>query len=256
MVYTPTEWKNGVTPINETNLNKIEEGIAEAHEDIEGIYTAMTGFWKGVEAGQVIMAESVDETGKVTWKPVEHYHMKNEAVLSWDGNTSGLEYIEGANSDYPLQYLKISDIPLHPLELIGYTAKFMATSGEVVTQVITEDLLTQEDTAVHFNGLLVSVFAEITLNDVNFTPGLWHLSKGQAGGYVSEIFKEVPVKIPEKFLPGGSVSLPSVTEADNGEHLEVVNGNWEVVPFNNSALKTSVEALIDAYIEEALGGDY
>ena len=256
MVYTPTEWKNGVTPINETNLNKIEEGITEAHKDIEDINTAMTGFWKGVEAGQVIMAESVDATGKVTWKPVEHYHMINEEVWSWDGNTTGLEYITGTNSDYPLKYFKIGFMPIPIVELIGRTAKFTATSGEVVTQVITEDLLTQEDSAVHFNGLLVSVFDEITINNVNFTPGLWHLDKSMAGGYVSGIFKEVPVKIPEKYLPGGSVSLPSVTEADNGEHLEVVNGSWEVVPFNDSALKNSVEALIDAYIEEALGGDY
>ena len=32
MSYVPTNWVNGVTPINEGNLNKMEQGILEAHE--------------------------------------------------------------------------------------------------------------------------------------------------------------------------------------------------------------------------------
>lgn len=29
MAYTPTNWENGKTPLNETNLNKIEQGIVD-----------------------------------------------------------------------------------------------------------------------------------------------------------------------------------------------------------------------------------
>jgi hypothetical protein len=34
MAYVKTNWVNGLTPVNSTNLNKIEVGIDEAHQDI------------------------------------------------------------------------------------------------------------------------------------------------------------------------------------------------------------------------------
>jgi superfamily II RNA helicase len=37
MAYTKNNWINGVTPINGTNLNKIEQGIYEAHKKLEDI---------------------------------------------------------------------------------------------------------------------------------------------------------------------------------------------------------------------------
>ncbi len=46
--------------------------------------------------------------------------------------------------------------------------------------------------------------------------------------------------------------LPAVTVADNNKMLQVVNGKWEPVAFENSALKI----YIDAYIAGALGGEY
>ena len=42
MAYTPTAWVNGTTPaINATNLNKIEVGIDEAHDDIATLNAAL-----------------------------------------------------------------------------------------------------------------------------------------------------------------------------------------------------------------------
>jgi hypothetical protein len=42
MAYTPTAWVNGTTPaINATNLNKIETGIDEAHDDIATLNAAL-----------------------------------------------------------------------------------------------------------------------------------------------------------------------------------------------------------------------
>ena len=39
MSYTPTEWENGTTPINATNLNKIEKGISDNDTAISNNYT-------------------------------------------------------------------------------------------------------------------------------------------------------------------------------------------------------------------------
>ena len=47
-------------------------------------------------------------------------------------------------------------------------------------------------------------------------------------------------------------SLPSVTTADNGKILQVVDGAWAAVAVADSAVAT----FVDDYINEALGGDY
>lgn len=41
MSYTATNWQNGVTPINEGNLNKIEQGIVDAHTAVETANSAL-----------------------------------------------------------------------------------------------------------------------------------------------------------------------------------------------------------------------
>lgn len=43
MAYTPTTWENGVTPINAGNLNKMEQGIKAAHEDVREVSVGGTG---------------------------------------------------------------------------------------------------------------------------------------------------------------------------------------------------------------------
>ena len=43
MAYTPTTWANGVTPINAGNLNKMEQGIKRAHEDVREVSVGGTG---------------------------------------------------------------------------------------------------------------------------------------------------------------------------------------------------------------------
>lgn len=50
----------------------------------------------------------------------------------------------------------------------------------------------------------------------------------------------------------GASGLPAVTEEDNDKILQVVDGAWAVVSLADSAVKT----YIDAYISEALGGEY
>lgn len=48
------------------------------------------------------------------------------------------------------------------------------------------------------------------------------------------------------------IVLPSVSTADNGKIIEVVNGKWVKVALADSSVKT----YIDEYIAEALEGDY
>lgn len=48
------------------------------------------------------------------------------------------------------------------------------------------------------------------------------------------------------------IVLPSVSTADNGKIMEVVNGKWVKVALADSSVKT----YIDEYIAEALEGDY
>lgn len=43
MAYTLTTWENGVTPINAGNLNKMEQGIKAAHEDVREVSVGGTG---------------------------------------------------------------------------------------------------------------------------------------------------------------------------------------------------------------------
>ena len=258
MAYTPTEWKNGVTPINETNLNKMETGISKAHEAISEMQTEMVEtaeelheadlaiaqrFNKapnGAEAGQVIMIDEINQLGLVKWKAVEHYHMRKESVVTWGGVTTGLSFITINVNGFGMQYVKISDTPLTEDELIGSTTKFVSTSGEEVTEKVSDTKITKEGNAIFYGDVLVSALEDITSDiignienrDITFTTGLWHLHPTTAGGYIYEILGEVPVKIPEKFLPKMS-SLPDVTADDNGKFLQVVGGKWVAVAITN-----------------------
>ena len=66
--------------------------------------------------------------------------------------------------------------------------------------------------------------------------------------------EDVVKKIDEIYLPddlGGS-GLPEVTTDDNDKIIQVVDGAYQVVALENSAVKT----YIDNYINEALGGEY
>lgn len=49
-----------------------------------------------------------------------------------------------------------------------------------------------------------------------------------------------------------AIGIPSVTTADNGKLMQVVDGAWASVPVADSAVKT----FVDEYISSALEGDY
>lgn len=92
-------------------------------------------------------------------------------------------------------------------------------------------------------------------------------SSGEAGGYyipnvelLNENTLQISFTASKTGMPSiatrtvtlAAGSLPSVTAADNGKILQVVNGAWAVVSAEESVIKTYVEN----YLNEALGGEY
>lgn len=44
MAYTKIGWKNNVTPLNEQNLDKMDQGILEAHQALDDLGTIASQF--------------------------------------------------------------------------------------------------------------------------------------------------------------------------------------------------------------------
>lgn len=70
-------------------------------------------------------------------------------------------------------------------------------------------------------------------------------------GITLALSKEDVKQIDPKYIPD-EIKLPTITDADNGKVLEVVDGSWTAVAVADSA----VASYIESYIDEALGGDY
>ena len=64
MAYTKTEWVNGETPINESNLNNIENGIEELQRHkITAYLSSNVSFPAGTDTYKVINLDSATITG-------------------------------------------------------------------------------------------------------------------------------------------------------------------------------------------------
>jgi len=62
--YLPTIWKNNVNPaLNATNLNHLEAGVKNAHDEIEDMITGATPVG---HATQALVARSVDPATRLT----------------------------------------------------------------------------------------------------------------------------------------------------------------------------------------------
>ena len=69
------------------------------------------------------------------------------------------------------------------------------------------------------------------------------------GKVLTVVHGEYVLEKPSVVQSGG---LPEATVADHGKILQVVNGTYRLMEVADS----SVAAFLDAYMEEALGGDY
>lgn len=62
-VYTPTQWKNGQEPyINAFNLNHLEAGVQDAHEEIEDIIDGTTPVANAIRADSARTVDGATET--------------------------------------------------------------------------------------------------------------------------------------------------------------------------------------------------
>lgn len=97
--------------------------------------------------------------------------------------------------------------------------------------------------AVDENG---GIAALESVDDVKELPEVTSDDNGKVMVVVGGVWKPVKVEIPE-----AEKELPEPTAEDNGKFLQVVNGAWTAVD-----AVPQVTAIVNAVIEEALGGDY
>ena len=72
MAYTKTNWVNGTTPINDTNLNHIEQGIYDNDQAISGLSSSKQDTLVGTGTGQnvkTVRGTSIVGTGDITAAP-------------------------------------------------------------------------------------------------------------------------------------------------------------------------------------------
>src|SRR5690554_1733410 len=89
MPYTPLEWKDGPeggTPISAANLNRMEQGIKDAHDVIEPHVNADTGI-HGAPAGAKLWHDGDASSSLNT--PSGYVKLPNGLILQWTRITSG-----------------------------------------------------------------------------------------------------------------------------------------------------------------------
>ena len=59
MSYEPTTWRNDETAVNAANMNKLEQGVAAAHEDISGLQSSITALSNRVNGKFVTFGDTV-----------------------------------------------------------------------------------------------------------------------------------------------------------------------------------------------------
>ena len=159
-------------------------------------------------------------------------------VLTWDGNTDGLDNIKNV-------YFRVSDATPTAEDLYrGFSVKLSAPDGSILEEITVSAEEAQNSVDVQDNGIIVHntfyIFpSSITLEGETFAPGIYFLvvygagfiSHLQINGYSFVTTTTELVKLDPKYLPsgiGGGGGLPDVTSADNGKSVSVVNGEWVV----------------------------
>ena len=189
----------------------------------QSIYKAFEKFWQQT----VALVESSGGAGGVSnWNDLtdKPFYDESKVLFEWDGNTDGLEYItiEGMGNIY-----KTSDTPVTRAELIG--AEFVGydlETNEESSEILTEDRIqTVNDGLVHnVDFFFFSVEADSSVDGIDFTRGVWCFDPTVAYAYVSRVSKGVVKQLDIKYIP--------------------------------NELYTEIDSRIDAYINEALGGEY
>ena len=164
----------------------------------------------------------IDYESAVANKP---FYEETTTLFEWDGDTTGLEYIEITEDGVTEPYLyKVTDEVHTYDEFLGSKAT-ANVSGTEQTMDITSDVITQFSDGL-FN---IGNFAFVALEDTEyegfaFTKGIWHMNlQSTSGTYVKEVAKETVKQIDKKYI--------EATAEDEGKFLRVTNGvaTWETL---------------------------
>lgn len=146
-------------------------------------------------------------------------HYDEQTVIEWDGDTTGLV---GANG----VLYKVSDVIPAKSDVLGGTITL--SNGSAIT--ITPDMTGMTDgdsfTIAEFALIIASagVFSDKGFSFIE--TGIYFMSGSNV--HTSKLVYGSTKTIDPKYLPSDAV-LPSVTAADNGKVLKVVNGVWTAV---------------------------
>lgn len=147
-----------------------------------------------------------------SWNEIENRPFYDETVvmLEWDGDTTGLEYVEITLDGVTMPFLyKVSDKTFTKEELIGAEATISTSEGNQI-YLIDSESITEEGIDVIGAGR----FAYIAMSDeakipFDGTTGYLYLSKGiwcpnpeiTEGVYATSLSKESFKQLDEKFIP-------------------------------------------------------
>lgn len=171
-------------------------------------------------------------------------------TLTWDGNTDGKECLEGA-------LYKISDV-IPTLEDLkqGVSVAFQSGGISDTYTLSAEELeaLNNDEGVINISGLCCIIPQPLD----EYSAGVYFLSTDSSfitsltisnyTGFVTTTTELV--KIDPKYLPddiGGGSGLPTVTTADNGKSVSVVNGAWEVKKLSYNDISDKPELFSGSY---------
>lgn len=133
--YIETEWENGVTPISDDNLNKIEHGIAANSNDITLINTELANLDTRLDT-------------------LEYNFQYNETPMKTGRKINGKdEYIYG---------MEISSLPNS--SSATYTTSILLSNIEIITEVNGTGVRVRDSAWFSFNGNRTTANLEIELS--------------------------------------------------------------------------------------------
>lgn len=189
----------------------------------QSMHDAFNRFWQQTVALVEKSGGGVSSWNDLTDKP---FYDESTVLYKWAGNTEGLDSVDYGTVMPELAGVimyKVSGIPLTYDELLGATAIGIVEGQEMPLEITEEQLIVSEN-IIGIAEFLMSVLEDTEQNGLTFTKGLWHMSPIASGVCISEISKGVVKQLDIKYIP--------------------------------NELYTEIDSRIDAYISEALGGEY
>lgn len=175
--------------------------------------------------GKTLVAkDGVWNLGFTSWNDLtdKPFGMVSKTLMTWDGDTTGLPYIDLGEG---VKAYKISDTPVTVEEIIGAEAMTVANGTTTRVTIQESDISQQVPTIIVIARFIFSALEDTALEaNLTVTKGLWHIDPSAAGFYASSAVANIPKTIDIEYIP--------------------------------QELYTEIDNRIDAYINDALGGEY